>query len=310
VGVARLRTSRVLGAAMLVSLAIGACSGAHATPSNPRGTSPAGATATPTQAAATAFPISVGSAGSAATATLAFGGIASLSSGLSYQVVRCQVPSVSGDTITVVGSTADRGISVTVTLAADEVHVSLFAVSGGSLSLRDFVGTGVTGFEAATGATVSGPLTESTPAGTSTGPIGVLTSLSGSVDCAGQQRGTASMTLTGTLPEGALGGEMKSVRVECDTMGSIRSIGVMGIVTVGSSPALAVVTIYDGSFDVDLETSPSYHLAAKGAGTGNLTGANTGTVDGEATGTYLTGGPKQAVDVSGSATCGTMVTYF
>lgn len=243
-----------------------------------------------------------------AQATLSFVGMASLSGGLSRTVVRCQYPSTSGDDITLSGYTPDGSVSVYLTVSTNEVGIRLVEMSGSTVFERDFDGSGVTGFDAARGATISGALTESTPAGTPAGSIGELTSLSGSIDCAGQQRGTASIQLTGTLPEGSVDGQIESARVECDKQYAGVSIDITGLVSVGGSHVLATMTIDDGQFTLFLGTSPNfYDLTANGPGTGTIAGSDTGTVNGDATGAGSGGGASQKVHATGSATCGSTI---
>jgi hypothetical protein len=224
-------------------------------------------------------------------------------------MIRCQYPSTSGDIIAVSGYTSDLSVYVYVAVAPNQVSVRAVEMSGSTPFERDFSGSGVTDFDAVKGATISGALTESTPAGTPAGSIGALTSLSGSIDCAGQQRGTASIQLTGTLPEGSIDGQIESARVECDKHYAGVTIVVAGLVSVGGSRVLTTVTIDDGQFALFLGTSPSYdNLTADGPGTGTIS-SDTGTVNGDATGTGGESGASQQVHATGSATCGSSYSY-
>ena len=77
--------------------------------------------------------------------------------------------------------------------------------SGATLSLR-LRGIGRDAFRRGEGAELDSPLTETTPAGSATGDLGALTSISGTVDCGDQQAGTTTVVVSGTTPFGQLSG--------------------------------------------------------------------------------------------------------
>jgi hypothetical protein len=98
--------------------------------------------------------------------------------------------------------------------------------------------------------------------------------------------------------------------VECVNNPAGSSIDVIGVVTLGGSPVIATVDISSGQALVTIVAgSGYYYLTASGADAGKLTGPDSGTVNGTATGTGNGGGATQQLEVSGTATCGTTVTY-
>jgi hypothetical protein len=310
------RTLRLPVVVGLVVLMVGACSSSGSTPTAPPPT--ASPTIAPTAAPADSpSPVATPAATPPASvvpgqavASLAFAGVPVLAGGLTHQIVRCNEPTKTGDVIAVSGSASDGSFLAYITATAGDVTVRLTQSQGSSLYERTFDTAGVSGFDAARGASISGDLIESTPAGTKTGTIGAPTSLSGSIDCAGQQRGTAAITLTGTLPEGTLNTQIGSARVECVNNPAGSSIDVIGVVTLGGSPVIATVDISSGQALVTIVAgSGYYYLTASGADAGKLTGPDSGTVNGTATGTGNGGGATQQLEVSGTATCGTTVTY-
>jgi hypothetical protein len=261
---------------------------------------------TPTQVETGAPAPSVSLAPGQAAASLTLAGLPAIA----HQIVRCQEPTLTGDVITVSGAAPDNSYLLFITVAAGDVRINLTHSEGASFFMRTFEGSGVTGFDAATGASLSGDLAETTPAGTSPGTIGAPASISGSVECNGQQRGTAAITVSGTLPEGTLSGQIETPRVECVKNAAVSSMFVIGLMSLGDSRALVSISIDKDQFDITVNPGAGYYeLTASGAGTGTLTDATSGTVNGTATGTGSSGGPTQSLQVVGSATCGTTITY-
>jgi hypothetical protein len=312
------RTGRLVGSAVFLLLACAACSSSSATAtptiptvgpptfSGPTPTAVASTEASPSTAPTSTTAPSVSLVPGQATASLTLAGLPAIA----HQIVRCQEPTLTGGVITVSGAAPDNSYLIYITVSAGHVKINLTHSEGASFYQRMFEGSGVAGFDAATGASLSGDLAETTPAGTSSGTIGAPASISGSVDCNGQQRGTAAITVSGTLPEGTLSGRIETPRVECVKNGTVSSMFVIGLMTLGDSRALVSITIDTDQFDITVNPGAGYYeLTASGAGTGTLTDATSGTVAGTATGTGSSGGPTQSLQVSGSATCGTTVTY-
>ena len=164
--------SRGLALAVLAGLALGACGDA-----SPGGGSPSG------------------SAGPA-TAKLTLAGDSGVSGTAKVIAVRCFEPSFDGEAIAVAAQAPGGQLFLAVSLRPGTISVRLSAGQGASFVERDFKGSGVTGFDAAHGAGISSQLSDSTPAGARSAGVGALTSISGSVDCAGQQPGTSALTVT------------------------------------------------------------------------------------------------------------------
>ena len=140
-----------------------------------------------------------------ATAQLTFVGDASLAGPASAQP-SCNFPGVDATTISIFVQPPDQTVLDRVVVAAGKVSVRVAAGSGTEYRERDFEGTGVTGFDPATGAQIDSPLTE-TPlaAGQNPGSLGAITSIKGSVDCGNQTTGTSTVAVTGSTAEGSIG---------------------------------------------------------------------------------------------------------
>ena len=68
--------------------------------------------------------------------------------------------------------------------------------------------------------------------------------LSGSIDCAGQRSGSSTLTLVGSIPQGAISGGLDPVRVECDvdpTYGNY--VSVHGLLTAGTTKTFAIIVV-------------------------------------------------------------------
>jgi hypothetical protein len=102
---------------------------------------------------------------------------------------------------------------------------------------RVFTGSGVTGFDAARGATLDSNLRETHPAGAVPGTIGALTRVHGTVDCGNQNVGTSTVTVTGKTGLGTLTGPLESVRVACFVSGDDNYVVIRGIGKVGTKRA-------------------------------------------------------------------------
>jgi len=120
--------------------------------------------------------------------------------------------------------------------------------AGSTYVERDFTGTGVTAFDAATGATLDSPLTE-VAITDARGTLGVLTSIKGTIDCGNQMPGSSALTVSGSTPKGAVSGGLSPVNVECTSSTTYGSaVSVDGIIQVGSTPYFAIVYISPNSF--------------------------------------------------------------
>jgi hypothetical protein len=279
--------------ALLAAGALGACG------------SGAGAGSTPSAGASSPTP------SGPATADIVLAGDPALSMPLTNVSIVCLEPSFDGSFITVLGTPQGqpRGFTVFVTIRGGSVTVSVGSGGGTSLTEREFSGTGTSGFDAAKGAHLSGPLTESTPATANKGTIGVLTSISGSVSCGNQTLGTSTITVTGTTAEGAVDVTVTPARVVCRNGASGYFIGITGISSVAGTPTLVLVTLGQTSLAVGLErkAGPSHFYSSQGQ-VGTTVSATGGHVSGDAAEQGATGTPG-TVHVTGDATCGSSATY-
>lgn len=296
---ARLR--RALMPALAAGLLVAACSGSSAT-SGPAATV-AGATTVPSgtsMPAATPAP-TLGPA----TQHLTVAGPAGAAGAVSNAQVRCNLPSTGGLQISVLGQPADPNLSVYVFVQSGSVTVRYDSGSGATYVERDFAGAGVTNFEAATGAQIDSPLTE-VATGDAHGNLGVLTSISGSVDCGNQMPGSSTLTFSGPTPKGTLGAGLNPVNVECVTTTYGSSVSILGLIQVGSTPTLAVVYVSPGTLSVSLSGDGFFRNTATAVATLTPTGAH---VDADLLEQNVAKGAKaHTIHVSGDATCGTMVT--
>ena len=179
--------------------------------------------------------------------------------------------------------------------------------SASTLRLREFTGTGVKDFNAATGAQVDSPLTETTDAATATGNLGALSSISGTIDCGDETAGTADLTVTGSTPFGQLAGTpLTSVDVTCTNTASGLFVGAIGLSTAGTTPVLVFVTASSDTLQVSVETSSAGSFySGKGTGLATLT-ANGAHIAGDISLSVAAGATPstQTVHVAGDDTCG------
>jgi len=193
----------------------------------------------------------------------------------------------------------------------------LFTVSSGAGSTfvsRSFEGTGVKGFNAATGVRIDSPLTETTAENPSAHPgtLGAITSITGSIDCGGQTAGTSNVKFSGTTAEGAVGGGARPFRVECDTSASAGDrVVLVGIVKAGTEKALVFTTLGADSVTV-FESFPGppasthqYLVNTSGAVTLSATGAR---VAADVVEQNPTNGSAHTLHLAGRVECGSSLT--
>jgi hypothetical protein len=284
---------------VLASLLVAACSGGAAAPTP---------TATPTAAAtptATPSPTPVPTKGPA-TQTLGLAGAAAGALAVTNAAIRCGVPSANGLQIQVLGQPSDPNTSVYIFVWAGNVTVRYDTGSGSTYKERDFAGTGVTTFDAATGTQIDSPLTE-TADGTAHGTLGVLTSIKGSIDCGNQTAGTSALVLSGMTPKGALSGGLDPVNVQCVNSPSVGSyVSLIGMGMVGTTSTEVIVAIYPGRFTVYPVLAGFYSSTTTAAVTLSATGAH---IDGDAVEQLAKGvtTAPHTVHVTGDVVCGTTV---
>jgi hypothetical protein len=286
------------GLALLASLLVAACSGAAA----PTPTATPTATTAPT---ATPSPTPVPTKGPA-TQTLGITGAAAGALAVTNASIRCGVPSANGLQIQVLGQPSDPNTSVYVFVWAGNVTVRYDTGSGSTYKERDFAGTGVTTFDAAAGAQIDSPLTE-TADGTAHGTLGVLSSIKGSIDCGNQTPGTSSLVFSGMTTKGALSGGLDPVNVQCVNSPSIGSyVSIIGIGMVGTTSTEVIVAIYPGRFTVYPVLAGFYASSTNATVTLSATGAH---IVGDAVEELAKGvtTAPHTVHVTGNVVCGTTV---
>ncbi len=289
-----------LALAVLGALALGAC-GSTAEPASSGGSPAATATASPAAPTSTPGPSSV---------DVTLSGDPSVAGPLvkgANQFVRCQEPSLTGETILAYENATDPSIGVLLTIDASSIEVRLAKGSGTSFAARTFKGTGVSSFSSSQGAKFTASLTESTPAGSSKGTVGTVSSVSGSVSCGTFTPGSASVTVAGATPVGPISGAVTAARVFCGSTTGGRFATVTSLGKLGSTPA--VVSILGGTsgaaFYVILQTaSATYQYSSTTVGAVTVTSAGAtynATVTESAP---AAGSTPKTLTVSGSATCG------
>ncbi|MFI5261666.1 MAG: hypothetical protein ACHQZR_03810 [Candidatus Limnocylindrales bacterium] len=286
---------------------VAACGGTAASPVPSTAAGPA--TASPaTSAVVTPSPSPAVSKGPAS-AQFTLVGTAGLSGPTSTQEIICGEPSLDGPQIFYLGQAGTSGPQIVIFVVAGHVEVRAGTGSASTLRLRSFQGSGVTAFDAASGAHLDSALTEITPAGTATGDIGALSSITGTIDCGDQQPGSADVVVSGLTPYGRLDGALTSVHVGCTDTTSGVFVGISGLATAGTTPVLVDVTASADHLQVAVES--------KAAGT-FYTGPGAGSVTLVAGGARMAGDVTESVaagatpsphtlHVSGSATCGTTI---
>jgi hypothetical protein len=296
----------------LVGLVAAACG----TAGSPTPSSTVTATSTPRPSAAQATSASAAPSPSTsaaaskgpATATVSLTGSNGLTGPVTTTEIICGQPALAGGPqIFVLGRSGSTGPQVVLFIQVGHVEVRVGTGSGATLSLRTFAGTGVTGFDAASGAQIDSPLTETTAAGSATGSLGALASISGTIDCGDQQQGTSTVVVSGVSPYGQLDGVLGSTKVTCTITSGGTYVGVNGLSSAGATPVLVFVTASAGALQVAVETTSSGSFySGKGAAITTLVPGGA-TMAGDVTESVKAGATPHVLHVAGDATCGTTV---
>jgi hypothetical protein len=297
--VAQLRHASVL--ALATGLLVAACSGSAAT--TPQGNS----TALPSTAATmTEAPSAIPAPSKGpATQNLTLGGPAGAAAAVSNAAIRCNEPSTDGLEIAVLGQPADPNLSVYIFVQPGKLSVRYDSGSGAAYVERDFAGAGVADFNPATGATINSQLVE-VPNQDAHGSLGVLTSISGSIDCGNQMPGSSTLTFSGPTPKGSLEGGLDPVNVECVTNTYGSSVSILGLARVDSTPTFMVVSVSSGSFSISASGDGFFRSGSTVGATLTATGAH---VDGDAVEQLAAGSTAKphTIHVSGDVACGTTI---
>ncbi len=230
----------------------------------------------------------------------------SIAGAMTIATIECSFPSVAGPEIFVTGSPATApSTSIHLTLASGALAVVADTGSGTSFHARTFAGTGVSGFDAATGAQLSGSLTENTPSSDNVTGVGKISSITGTISCAGQTPGTTTMVMTGTLADGIVSGAITDVHVVCLS----NEAETLGVVQVGGSPAYAAIFSLAGKFTADVvPASGSSEFFVSTASAASMPTTSGTTINGDATQQVSAGATAHTIHVTGQSTCGSSIT--
>ena len=284
---------------LATGLLVAACSGSAATSSPGAATTPSPAATRTATSSATPAPTK-----GPATQHLTLTGPAGAAGAVTNAGIRCNLPSTDGLQISVLGQPTDPNLSVYIFVQPGKLSVRYDSGSGPTYVERDFAGTGVTSFDAATGAQIDAQLTE-VPNQDAHGTLGVLTAISGSIDCGNQTPGSSTLAFSGPTPKGTISGGLDPVNVECVTNTYGKSVSVFGIAQVGSTPTFLVVSISPGTLSISASGDGFFRNSATTVATLTATGAH---VDGDAVEQNVTkGSTAHTIHVSGDVICGTTV---
>jgi len=242
-----------------------------------------------------------------ATAQFGITGTAGLTGPVTPTAITCDQPGLDGSSITVLGTAGASGPQVVLFISAGHVEARVGTGAATTLKLRTFEGTGVTGFDAATGATLDTQLTETTDKGTAVGDLGALSSISGTIDCGDQQPGTSTIALSGESALGPIGATFTGAHVTCRVVGPATYVTVQELGTAGTTPVLVFVNASATLLQAVLETKTATSVySSKAPGLVTFTPGGV-TVAGDLTETVKAGVTPHVLHVAGDGTCGTTI---
>ena len=242
-----------------------------------------------------------------ATAQFGITGTAGLTGPVTPTAITCDQPGLDGSSITVLGTAGASGPQVVLFISAGHVEARVGTGAATTLKLRTFEGTGVTGFDAATGATLDTQLTETTDKGTAVGDLGALSSMSGTIDCGDQQPGTSTIALSGESALGPIGATFTGAHVTCRVVGPATYVTVQELGTAGTTPVLVFVNASATLLQAVLETKTATSVySSKAPGLVTFTPGGV-TVAGDLTETVKAGVTPHVLHVAGDGTCGTTI---
>ena len=291
---------RWLVSAALLALVLTACS-STATPSpatNPPAATPSSSPSVPVASPSPSVIVSSPASLPPPSAMIGFTGAVA---GVKQISVGCNFPALTGQTISLFGPTNVALVDAQLTVAADNVTIRLASGSGATFTVRAFSGSGVTDFDAAKGATIDSPLTE-IDSGGAHGKIPAITSVKGVIDCGNQIPGSSTLTLSGTVPEGAISGPVDPVRVDCSPNTKPPTVHAIGLIKVGT-------TIMHFVFAGSATGFTAYVVGATTVGAHFYTSTDPSVVTISPTGAHVSGTASEAktpntLAVSGDLACG------
>jgi hypothetical protein len=239
-------------------------------------------------------------------AQVTIAGDPTIAGALTIDTIECSFPSIAGEEIFVTGSPSpSSATSIHLTLTGAALAVIADTGSGTSFHARTFAGTGVSGFDAATGAQLSGPLTETTTSSDKgTTGVGKITAVTGTISCAGQTPGSSTMVMSGTVAQGVLSGSVTDVHVVCLS----NEAETLGLVRVGSATEYTAIFSLAGKFTVDLVPATGSADFFVSTASATSTPTSTGTsISGKATQQVTAGTTAHTIHLSGESTCGSAI---
>jgi len=296
----RPRATRPIAAALL-AMTISACSGgATTTPSLQAPTQPAPSVeaASPSVEASTAPSPTPSLPPASATVNLS----GALSGAMQGITISCNEPGIKTMYISLFGSAPVKDMSLAMNLSVGLVAVTVDAGSGATYTARSFTGTGVTGFDAAKGAQFDSTLTEVLPSGSNPGTLPAITSIKGTVDCGNQVPGSSTLTLTGSVPDGAFSGPIDPIRVDCNPNAKPATVHAVGVIHIGANPTVIVFQATAAGFTafvVPTATTKQHFYV-----TTDPTAATISPTGAHVSGSAAESGTPNMLQVSGDLVCG------
>jgi hypothetical protein len=188
--------------------------------------------------------------------------------------IRCNMPATDGTSyINVLARPEDPNLSVYIDVSAGLVSVRYDSGAGATYVERDFTGTGVTNFDPAKGATIDTKLKEVTTTGPH-GKLGILTALSGTIDCGGEMTGSSTLTLSGPTSKGSVVGGLSHVNVSCVTATTGNYVSILGIASVDNTPTFVIISVTATTATAFLPNHGFFKSTATAVATITSTGAH------------------------------------
>ena len=152
---------------------------------------------------------------------------------------------------------------------------------------------------------------ETSPADSNPGTIGVITNVTGSIDCGNQTVGTSTVVFSGDTLEGAISAGPIPFRVQCDTSATGNSVELAGIILIDGKEAFffttfnasGMITLYE-TFEGPPFVAHQYLVNAADAVTLSENGAH---VAADLVEQSPASGAAHTLHVEGDLTCGSTV---
>jgi hypothetical protein len=222
--------------------------------------------------------------------------------------LRCNQPSLDGLVITAFVNTANKSAAAMITLSSGSIKIALSSGSGSTFALRNFTGSGVSGFDTSLGAQIDSTLTDVTPATTKSGTLGAITNISGSLDCGDQTPGISSVVVNGSSAEGSITGSLSPFKVECQhNAANGNNVALIGLIDAGDTPNLLFINLNNRTPSIYTSTKDNvFHAYTAAASSSVSQEADGAMVDSNFIETVTSGTPH-VIHLTGSVTCGATV---